>query len=330
MMNALVLETAGAYPVLTQGPLPEVAEGEVIVQIEATALNHRDVWIVKGKYPGIRFPIIPGSDGAGYLGERKVVIQPGRHWGDNPKAQSKTYQITGLPSNGTFAEQVAVEARQVFDMPSHLTFEQAAALPLAGLTAYRTLFTRCQARQGEKILITGIGGGVALFCCQFALAIGMEVYVTSGDQEKLERAKKMGAAGGASYKVEGWAADLGKIAGGFDLVIDSAGGPGFEHLIKLSNPGARIGIYGGSHGSISISPQPLFWKQLSILGCTMGTDQDFAEMLQFVENHRIIPVVDSVFAMQDAETAFKRMEEGKQFGKIVMVPPKTKNVTPNE
>ncbi len=318
-MKALQLQEKNQTPVLSEVPVPKADKFQKVVQIKAAALNHRDVWIVKGMYPGLKFPAILGSDGAGLVDGREVVIQPGINWGADQRFQQKDYHILGLPENGTFAESVVVNEDQLFDKPSHLSFEEAAALPLAGLTAFRALFSRCQVRPGEKVLITGIGGGVALFCLQFALAIGAEVYVTSGKPDKIERAIALGAKNGVIYKETDWSKKLETIAGGFDVVIDSAGGDGFAKLVKLCNPGARIGIYGGSNGVISgISPQLIFWRQISILGSTMGSEQDFEQMLAFVNRHKIIPIVDTVFPIEEGALAFERMARGEQFGKIVL------------
>jgi zinc-binding alcohol dehydrogenase/oxidoreductase len=318
-MKALLLTENNQYPTLSVVPEPEVGQGQMLVKVKAAALNHRDVWVAKGKYPGIRLPIILGSDGAGLTGNRQVIIQPGLHWGGDQGFQAKNYQILGLPEDGTFAEYVLVYEHQLFDIPAHLSFEQAAALPLAGLTAFRVLFSRCKIQKSEKILITGIGGGVAVACLQFALAMGLEVYVTSGSNSKIEQAITMGAAGGVNYHDADWFKQLEKMTGGFDVVIDSAGGEGFTHLVKLCNPGARIGVYGGTRGIITnLSPQLIFWRQISILGSTMGSPNDFEEMLSFVNQHKIVPVVDSVYPLGDGVFAFKRMAEAKQFGKIVL------------
>jgi NADPH:quinone reductase-like Zn-dependent oxidoreductase len=316
-MKALVLNEANPYPALQDVPDPIPQQGEVVVDIKAAALNHRDVWITKGKYPGIQYPVILGSDGAGLLGGKPVVVQPGMEWGPDERFQGKQYHILGTPKNGTFSQKLLVDREQVFAMPPHLDLIEAAALPLAGLTAYRALFTRCQAQAGEKLLITGIGGGVALACLQFAVAIGMEVFVTSSADEKISRAVDLGAKGGANYRDSAWNKSLQKaVPNGFDVIIDSAGGEGFQHLVKLCAPGGRMGIYGGTKGTITdISPQLIFWRQISILGSTMGSDKDFAEMLAFVEAHAIRPVIDSVHKMETAEKAFSRMAAGEQFGK---------------
>ena len=318
-MKALVLE--GEKQALTYKSIdsPKPENGKVVVNIKAAALNHRDVYVTQGLYPGVVFPIILGSDGAGLLGDREVIINPSLNWGNNPNFQQKSYKILGLPDNGTFAEKVLVPENKIYDKPAHLNFEQAAALPLAGLTAYRALFTKAQLKKGEKVLISGVGGGVALFACQFAVAVGAEVYVTSGSEEKIEKAVNLGTKGGVNYKSAEWPKDLKNIAGGFDVIIDSAGGDGFSSFLKVANPGCRIAIYGGTRGKIqNISPQILFWKQISILGTTMGNDDDFKNMLDFVNQYQVIPVVDSVFDMEDVNEALERMDKGLQFGKIVL------------
>lgn len=298
---------------------PEPTTEQVVVQLKAAALNHRDNWITKGMYPGLRDNVILGSDGAGVVAGREVILNPSVNWGDNPRYQAPDYYILGMPIDGTFAEQIAVAPTQLVDKPPHLSFEQAAALPLAGLTAYRTLISRCQLQAGERVLISGVGGGVALFACQFALAAGAEVFVTSSSAAKIETAVSLGAAGGANYREAGWHKKLGKETGGFDVIIDSAGGDGFADLVKLCRPGGRIGIYGGGRGTINgLSPQIIFFKQISIHGSTMGSDQEFADMVAFVNEHQLVPVVDSVFALAEGNEALARMDAGQQFGKIVL------------
>lgn len=321
-MKALLLKDKNSKPCFSVVSPPFPGPDEVLVALKAASLNHRDVWIMKGQYPGIRYPVILGSDGAGVCEGREVIIQPGIDWGNDERSQSGNYQILGLPNNGTLAEKVAVCRNQLFPKPAHLSMEEAAALPLAGLTAYRVLFSRCGVQAGEKLLITGAGGGVALLCIQFALKAGLEVYVTSGSNEKLDKAIAMGVAGGANYKTSEWPEKLKKMAGGFDVIIDGAGGADFSSLVKLCNPGGRIGIYGGTNGTVpNFSPQAIFWKQLSILGSTMGSPQDFTKMLEFVNKHKIAPVVDSIFSLEDGAAAFERMNRGGQFGKIVLTIP---------
>lgn len=318
-MQALVYPEIGQPLDIQELADPQPKAGEVVVDIKAAALNHRDLYITHGLYPGVTVPIILGSDGAGVHDGLEVIINPAMQWGDNPRAQGRAFQILGLPANGTMAEKVVVPENKLHTKPAHLSWAQAAALPLAGLTAYRALFTQGQCAAGQKVLISGIGGGVALFAFQFALAAGAEVFVTSGSDAKREKAMEMGAKGSANYKEEKWGKQLGKETGGFDVIIDSAGGSGFDELMTAVAAGGRIVMYGGSRGKINgLSPQKLFWKQASIIGSTMGTDREFADMVAFVDQHNIEPVVDSVFALRDGQQAFDRMDSGQQFGKIVL------------
>lgn len=317
-MKALVLKSKEEAFYYGDWEEPKPGAGEVVVEMRAAALNHRDVFITQGLYPNIKYPAILGSDGAGIVDGREVLINPAMEWGDDPRVQSKDFHILGLPRNGTFAEKVAVPEDKLYDKPRHLNWESAAALPLAGLTAYRALFTRGLLQSGERVLITGIGGGVALLALQFALAAGAEVWVTSGADKKIGHAKAMGAKGGANYKSDDWEEQLRQQTGSFDLILDSAGGEGFAALIKLCRPGGRLVTYGGTRGRIpKLSPQIIFWRQLSILGSTMGTDKEFGEMLAFVSRHEIQPEVDEVFPLSQGSTAFERMDKGLQFGKIV-------------
>jgi len=318
-MNALVLTEEKQLPKYMEIEEPTPKDGEVLIKIEAAALNHRDVWITKGLYPNIHVPTILGSDGAGSIGKRKVIINPNIDWGDNEAVQTLYYQILGMPENGTFAEYITVKEDRIHDMPEHLSIEEAAALPLAGLTAFRAAFTKCQIKKGDKVLISGVGGGVALLACQFAIAAGAEVHVTSSSEEKIQRAVELGAKGGFLYTDENWTKQLRKATGGIDAIIDSAAGDGFANFVKICNPAARICFYGGTRGKINnLNPQLMFWKQLSVFGSTMGSDKEFGEMLQFVEQHKIKPVIDKIYALKDGAEAIERMAAGQQFGKIVL------------
>jgi NADPH:quinone reductase-like Zn-dependent oxidoreductase len=318
-LKALQIRELNAKPALVECPSPIPNKGEVLVQIKAAALNHRDLFITQGLYAGIRTPCILGSDAAGICDSKRVVLYPALHWGDNPNFQGKNFRVLGMPDDGTFAEQIRIPLANVFPMPQHLNWEQAAALPLAGLTAWRTLFSRCQLKKGEKVLITGIGGGVALMALQLAVAAEAIVFVSSGSEEKIERALKLGAQGGVNYREQGWEKQLKQAAGGFDVILDSAGGDGFAMFPALCNPGARIGFYGGTLGKVNgLSLQPLFWKQISLHGSTMGSPAEFEAMLAFVAKLKIIPVVDAVFPLSKSDLAFEKMEKGGQFGKIVL------------
>jgi len=169
------------------------------------------------------------------------------------------------------------------------------------------------------VLITGIGGGAALFALQFAIAAGANAYVTSGSEEKIQMAVSMGARAGVNYKKSDWDKRLLMLAGGFDVIVDSAAGTGFAALTELANPGARIVLFGRTAGKIpQLNPSIIFWKQLSIHGSSMGNDAEFKAMIEFIELNKLRPLVDAVFPLENIRDAFERMESGKQMGKIVV------------
>ena len=330
IMKATVL-TEVKKPIEVQ-QLPDLvaAPGQAVVRLKAAALNHRDLWTQIGLYPNIKVPITLGSDGAGVVTSvgspadqswvgRAVIINPAIEWGRDPRAQGPDFRILGLPDNGTFAEQVAIPAANLAPKPDHLSWEQAAALPLAGLTAWRALFTRAQLKSGERVLVTGVGGGAALFALQFAVAAQAEVWVTSGSPEKIAQAEKLGARGGVNYRDADWAEALQKQAGRFDVIVDSAGGDGFAKLIELTAPGGRLVFFGATTGNPKgMDMRKSFFRQINLLGTTMGSPQDFAGMTQFVAQHKIVPIVDRVFPLDQADAALRHMEAGAQFGKLVL------------
>lgn len=327
-MRAVVLPAINEVFVADVAP-PKPAAGEAVVALRAAALNHRDVWIKTGRYAGLKWPARPGSDGAGtvvkvgdgvdaaWIG-REVVINASFGWGGSERAFGGEFSILGLPRDGTMAEQIAVPATQLAEKPAHLTWAQAAALPLAGLTAYRALFARAQVQAGERVLVSGIGGGVALFALQFALAAGAEVWVTSSAPEKIARAQALGAKGGFDYRGAEWVAEAAAKAGSFDVIVDSAGGDGFGKLVDAAAAGGRIVFYGATRGDAPLPVRKIFWRQLTLLGTTMGSPADWAAMTAFVARHRIVPTVSDVYPLAEAAAAFARMERGEQFGKIVL------------
>jgi NADPH:quinone reductase-like Zn-dependent oxidoreductase len=333
-MKAVVLRELGGPEKLQLEVLPDPTPGpqEVLIRLNAAALNHRDVWIRTGRYAGIKLPIILGSDGAGTiiavgsevdpaLQGRHVVIYPAMNWGSDDRAPGPGFKILGLPDNGTYAELIAVPAAHAFAKPESLSFEEAAALPLALLTAYRALMTRARLQGGETCLVTGIGGGVSSFMLQLALAIGVRVLVTSGSDAKLEQARQMGAAGGANHRAADWGSKILELCDGrgLQVVIDSAGGETFAKALELVSPGGRVVTYGATTGPVGqLEVRRIFWKQLNVLGSTMGTAKEFEAALKFYEAHRLRPAIDRVFPLSEASAAHQRMEEGGRFGKIVL------------
>jgi NADPH:quinone reductase-like Zn-dependent oxidoreductase len=322
LKKPIVVQTAGD---------PVAPPGRAVVRLKAAALNHRDLWIQLGLYANIKLPLIPGSDGAGVVESvgsnvdqawvgSEVIINPSLDWGPDPRAQGPAFRILGLPDAGTFAEKIAIPVANLAPKPAHLSWEQAAALPLAGLTVWRALFTRARLKAGERVLVTGIGGGTALFALQFAVAAGALVWVTSGSPEKIARARTHGAAGGVNYREADWPEKLRLSAGGlFDVVIDSAGGEGFAKLIEVTRPGGRIVFFGATTGNPpGFDVRKCFYRQIDLLGTTMGSPVDFAGMTQLVAAKQLQPVVDRMLPLDEAETAFRHMEASAQFGKIVL------------
>jgi zinc-binding alcohol dehydrogenase/oxidoreductase len=331
-VRAAVLHAVGDVDNLRieERPDPHPGPGEAVVRLRAAALNHRDVWIRKGQYAGIRVPIILGSDGAGEVAEvgpdvesswlgREVVIDPSLNWGADERAQDTSFHILGLPADGTYAEMVRIPAANLHPKPAHLSWEEAAAVPLASVTAYRALVTRARLQAGETVVITGIGGGVATTALVIARRLGAKVWVTSGHESKLKAARTHGAEGGVNHRKDDWAKALvAEIGFRPDVVIDSAGGDTFNKALDVLKPGGRLVTYGSTLGSADrMEVRRIFWKQLNVLGSTMGPPSDFAAMLKMYETG-MRPIIDKVFPLEQASDAHIRMEAGDQFGKIVL------------
>ncbi|MFT7057296.1 MAG: NADPH:quinone reductase-like Zn-dependent oxidoreductase [Roseivirga sp.] len=330
-MKALVLTNNPEEKLqILEVPKPSPGKGEVLVKIQAAALNRRDQWIREGKYPNIQFDTILGSDGAGIVeavGQgvdeellgAEVVINPNIDWGPDPKVQAKEYSIIGMPHHGTLAEYIAVDYDKVFAKPKHLNWAEAAALPLGALTAFRSVFTHGKISEGKNVLISGVGGGVAQFAFLFAIALKANVYVTSGDQEKIDTSLGLGAKAGFNYKSEGWQKQAFKISGGFDVVIDSAGGDQINDFIKITKPAGKIVFYGATNGMPqNLDMFRLFWNQITLQGSTMGNDLEFEDMIDFVNLYKIKPIVDSFRPFSEVISVFDAMKAGGSFGKLVV------------
>lgn len=330
-MRAVVLKEPQGIEsaILSDEPVPAPAAGEVRVAVRAASLNHRELWIGRGQYPGMKLPSILGADGAGVVeavGEgvdrslvgAGVVLYPALNWGPSPDYPSKSFCLLGMPVPGTLAEKICVPAEGAVRKPDFLSFEAAAALPTAGLTAWRALTVKGKAKVGDKVLVSGIGGGVATFALKFAVALGCEVYVTSSTEDNLAQAKAQGAAGGFNYRDEGWSKAAKAAAGGFDVVIDGAPAGSYAAYGRVLNYGARIVIYGSTAGvQFPVNAPELFLRHATIFGTAMGSPADFRDMIAFVESKRVEPVVEKVFALKDYAKAFQHLE-GNHFGKIVV------------
>jgi NADPH:quinone reductase-like Zn-dependent oxidoreductase len=311
--------------VLEDAPDPEPGPGEVLVRLRASALNHLDVWIRKG-LPSVPKPRILGADGAGVveaLGDdvtgfdlgARVVLNPGIEVGGG------RIHVIGEHGDGTNAELIAVPATNVHPIPEGLSLEEAAAFPLVFETAYRMLVTRAGLREGEWVLAWGVGGGVSTAALAIAKALGARVLVTSSSETKLERARELGADATVNHAT-GDVKEAVKVATeghGIDVVVENVGEATWATSLQVAAPGGRITVCGATSG-----PNPpaalhrIWWKQLSILGSTMGTAADFAGAYELVASGRALPVVDSVLPLEDIRAAHERLEAGEQLGKIVL------------
>jgi zinc-binding alcohol dehydrogenase/oxidoreductase len=302
---------------------PEAAPGWVVVELEASALNWHDVLVRRGQY-GSPLPHILGADGAGRRRDtgEEVMVLPSLWWGERPEAPGPSWEILGDTQRGTHAELVRVPSGCVAPKPSHLSWAEAAALPLTGLTAYRALFTRGGLQANEWALLLGAGSGVTTVATSLAVAAGANVVVTSSSDEKIARACELGAVGGVRYTEAGWAdaaVDLTPGRRGFDLVLDSVGAT-WQHSIAAARPGGRIVVLGATGGDqAALEVRPFYFGQYSLLGTTMGSPADFAALLAFLEaNHSVRPTIDRAFRLDEAADAHRQLERREHFGKLVL------------
>lgn len=333
MMKAVVLTEAGGLDkLLVQNvALPEPDAGEVRVRIRSAALNRRDYFMTRGQYPRMKLPCIIGSDGAGVVDAvgsgvdaalvgREVVVYPAREWGTDPAFPGTTFRVLGMPDPGTLAEAICVPATDIQAKPAHLDFDQAAALPLAGLTSWRAVVTMGGIHPGMNVLVTGAGSGTSSFAILWAAQHGAKVWATSSSEDKLAKARAIGAIGVGDYRDPECYAKLRKESGGFDLIIDSAGGEGLNTVIDTLRMGGRYVFYGATLGNAKQGPEmaKLFFKQARIQGTTMGSPAEFAAMINFVSARRLVPLVHQVYPLAEIQTAVGLMETFAQTGKIVL------------
>jgi zinc-binding alcohol dehydrogenase/oxidoreductase len=315
-MKAIRIHEDGGPEVLRyeDAPDPEPGEGEVLIELRAASLNHLDVWMRKG-LPSVPKPRILGADGAGMIAgtSERVVINPGI-W-ENGKMH-----IVGETRDGTHAELIAVPAAFVHPIPGDLSFEEAAAFPLTFETAYRMLVTRARLQAGEWVLVWGVGGGVATASLALAKALGAKVVVTSSSDEKLARASELGADATVNHATGDVVAAVKEVTGGgAHVVVDDVGEATWKRTLDAVRPEGRVVVCGATTG-----PNPpaalhrIWWKQLSILGSTMGTPEDFQGVWDLIDARKVRPLVDSVFPLAEAAQAHERLETGRQLGKIVL------------
>ncbi|KAI0200127.1 hypothetical protein F4808DRAFT_170117 [Astrocystis sublimbata] len=334
------------YPLqLNHNPKPVPGSGELLIRIEAAALNHRDHFQRQHLYPYISFDTPLFGDGCGIveacgpstsasaqalLGKR-VILTPSRGWAsapDGPEGPFSTIGASSLTTAGAGTDYLAVAEDEVEAAPEFLSAPEAAALPIVGITAWRALVIKSgNAVPGRNILITGIGGGVALSALQFAVALGCNTYVTSGSAAKLSRAKELGAKGGVSYRDKDWDKQLANLLPKdrpfLDAVVDGAGGDVIARTQRILKPGGVVSCYG-----MTVAPRmdwlmPAVIKNIELRGSTMGSRVEFADMVAFVREKKIRPVVSRVVKgldnLEAIEGLYDDIREGRQFGKLVVL-----------
>jgi NADPH:quinone reductase-like Zn-dependent oxidoreductase len=324
------LVSPGNHPTFARVDVPEpvAGDGDVVVRIVAAALNRRDWWIWREPDTA---PVTLGSDAAGVViavgagvdsvtvGD-EAVINPTLGWAAGEHVPTESFEILGAPRDGTFADRVVVPAANVAPRPAGLSWEESAALSLAGLTAWRAVITCGAAAAGRRVLVTGAGSGVATFAVQIAAAAGSEVWVTTSSEEKLARLREVGASGGALYSQADWGSSLPQAAGGpFDAVVDSWGADGWPQALQSLRWGGVLVSFGDTGGETSTIPvSEVYWAWRSIVGTTMGSPEEYRALLDHVSTHAWRPVIDSVHDLEDLDAAARRLVDRDRFGKIVL------------
>jgi NADPH:quinone reductase-like Zn-dependent oxidoreductase len=325
-MKAVRIHEDGGPEVLSYEDVPDpvAEEGEVLVELRAASLNHLDVWVRKG-LPSVPKPRILGADGAGVvkaLGPGVTGIDQGSRVVINPSmVHDGRISIIGEHCNGTHAELIAVPAENVYPLAEELAFEEGAAFPLVFLTAYRMLVTKAALCQGEWVLVWGIGGGVAMAALQVAKALGAKVIATSSNDAKLARAVELGADAAVNHETGDVKAAVREATGGrgADVVVEHVGEETWRTSLDAAAPEGRIVVCGATSG-----PNPpaalhrIWWKELVVLGSSMGTREDFEAVYDLVASGRARVIVDEVFPLSEARAAHERLEAGEQFGKIIL------------
>ncbi|HWD74742.1 MAG TPA: zinc-binding dehydrogenase [Solirubrobacteraceae bacterium] len=331
-MKAMRLVAFGDPPrfELQDVPDPEPGPGQVLIDLRTAALNRRDWWIwTAPEY--CRLPVTLGSDGAGVVaavGEGvdgvapgdEVIVDPTLGWGDSEERPTDEFDILGAPTDGTFAERVVVAADSVARKPERLSWEEAAALNLGGLTAWRATVTCARVAPGSTLLVTGAGSGVSTFVLQIAVAHGARVFVTSSSEAKLDAARALGAEAGVSYLDPEWPEQLrALVPGGLDAAVDSYGGPSWEGALTALRRGGVLVSFGDTSGpETTLTTAQVYWEWRRVIGTSMGSPREYRALVAHAEHATWKPVIDSVFPLTALDDAARRLADGERFGKVVL------------
>ncbi len=341
-MKAVRIHAHGTAEQLRYEEAPEpdlAAPGDVVVRLKNAAVNHVDIWNRLGEAAiPIPLPHTLGADGAGVVvaaGAEAHAVKPGDAVCLYPFTGCGQCEFCltdrdfmcirvialGQRLEGTYAEYVRLPAENCLPIPVGLSFAEAAAFPLVFLTVWRMLVTNARLTPGETVLILGIGGGVASAALQVAAQMGARVIVTSGSDEKLERARRLGADHGINYRRKDFADEVSAITAGrgVDVVLDCVAGESWQRSLSALRRGGRLVTCGATGGGLADTDlSVIFKKQLQILGSTLGSREEFRRLIDFMNVTGIKPVIDRTFPLAQAAAAQLRMEEAKQFGKIVL------------
>ncbi len=341
-MRAAIFHEHGGPEVLRieQVARPRPGRGEVLVQVRACAMNHLDLWVRRGIPIETTMPHIGGSDIAGVIAEvgegvdagrigERVVINPSlwcgrcRECGRGEHSMCERFRILGEHTDGGFAEFVLVDADHVYRIPDEMPFEEAAAIPISYMTAWRALVSRAALRPGEDVLVIGASGGTALAAVQIARLMGARVFAVTHGAEKVQRLRELGADVVYDRGETDWSKAVFKDTGkrGVDVVVENVGGPTWAGSVRALANGGRLVTYGGTAGPrVELDLRGVFWKQIQVIGTTMASRGEFEDLLRVIFAGRLKPVVDSVLPLDEARLAHERLEAGGQVGKIVLVP----------
>ncbi|HEV7587379.1 MAG TPA: zinc-binding dehydrogenase [Longimicrobium sp.] len=341
-MRAAIFHEHGGPEVvrIEELPRPAPGAGEVLLEVRAAALNHLDLWVRRGLPIETTMPHVGGSDVAGVVVEagegvdaarvgERVVVNPSLWCGEcewcrrGEESMCLRYRILGEHTNGGFTEYLAVPADHAYRLPDEVRFEDAAALPVSYMTAWRALHSRARLRAGEDVLVLGASGGTAIAAVQIALLAGARVFAVTSGAENVARLRALGAAFVYDRASEDWSkgvhADTARR--GVDMVVENVGEATWKGSVRSLAQGGRLVTYGGTSGpKVELDVRVMFWKQLSVLGTTMASKAEFEAMLQAVFSGRLRPVIDVVMPLDQAREGHERLEAGGQFGKIVLVP----------